>query len=484
MHRESQLVDELQQSYLKTLVSLDPDFDSSKLLEPVLIAKESSDRNQEGNLKPRAEFPRNDPSEINAEADSMSTVSDLASLDSGSVARQASTTVTTSNRMEEKPMQPKWVTAVRRVEAKSIESMIVRKSDDIAGSTIPSSLGHTGSSAPSTALSVDSLEKVEELNYNAEVKPTPTLHRMDGGTGALNLSKFPIDIGRLESLALRARESVNQLESNAISKDSLNSAGHDSEEPFGDQDATEFVGESKMNRTTTVFRDDPSLSTLDDPKRRSSIRLQSKALMANLIGDEESSSSNDDSKSCVSSNDQFKAGWIKERRGSKHSLAESKGGRAYSEESLDNIDDVGASTPALRGLRTEVLNFLGADDSMQLESSSTSPMVCAARGSIDDDDVLMGTTQLSFSQDVPEISNFSNEDSPKPEETSSPVKLPRSEWSLCLEWQLGKANDELVEIGRALEVRITPPSFDSTRESPVIVNIAPLLLNLIRIRWA
>lgn len=472
LRRESDLVDEVQASYLKALKSLDPDFNVDEHLEPQTqlpeahSSRELKDRKpvDKGSTAHTSVKPASDLTQAGRplpaiDSDRLSNISDLASPDSISPKHQPTST---SDATSENKVEPtKWLSAVRRVETKSRVSSTDQHEDAI----FPLSLGHTGS----TAMSLDSLENSEKLRDNDLSKPGPTLHRMDGGVSPLTMGKLPINFGPLESLTTNANAAIVPQDDNAMSTDSLNSAFRklDDHHQLSLNPRTGNVVEPKeAPEDCSVFKEDTSLSQLNDPQRRSSIRLQSKALLANLIGEDGDSSSGEEMDAALPLR-----GRPKEFTAAEHP-PELKGTSTADDAKQISVQGSFIKAHPLT-MADSVMNFDGSDDSLQSEPSPESPIVSVTRANAEDDDVLMGTTQLYVSHDLTEESAPSKE---------SPVLMPKGSQrdgdiasdDGYLEWQSGKADSELKEIGIAIEVCVTAVSFDSDPNRPVYVSVRNL----------
>ena len=463
LRRESSLVDEVQASYLKALKSLDPEFNPAEQLEPLPKLREThnqsealdhniihKDRSAHAPLKQANIIRAGDlhiVPEVDTDNDRMSNISDLASHDSASRKGSLLSMGEVESEGELKPA--KWLTAVRRVEAKSRDQ---REETTGIGNKAPPSMGHTGSSVPSTAMSLDSLENSVKPNDNDLTKPGPALHRMDGGVSPLNFGKLPINFGLLESLASYTSDVIVGQDFNALSIDSLNTMGRKLELPPSLNPAAKLIAEQAIApEDCSIFNEDVSLSQLNDPQRRSSIRLQSKALLANLIGEGDSSSEEIEA-SLASSN------------GSKGSV-EKDDHPVLTTNSVRRGSVRSAAPIANEALRSEVENFDNSEDSLKSDASPTSPILCGTRADIEDDDVLMGTTQLYVSHDLETESTHSNE-SPGMMSKGSKTVVSGND---LLEWKAGKVNSELKEIGQAIEICVNAVNFDSNTNGPVNV---------------
>ena len=478
-------MDELQASYLKAMLTLDPKFNATEHLEPPpklrgsLELSQASDKNRI-DIESKSQAPLKHSSRSRAvisvdsddESDRVSHISELASPDP--IPQNSSPGDETKLGHENKVAPSKWLSAIRRVEMKSRASSADQHDEPAdLDQAVPMSLGHTGSSVPSTAISLDSLDGSERTKKSEWAKPAPTLHRMDGGLSSISLGNLPINFGLLESLASQASEAIVSHSLNAMSIDSLNTIDRNLDHPQSSNPSSAFP--AALNDDIDdgqIFKEDVTLSQLDDPQRRSSLRVQSEALLANLIGDE-GDSSDEESEIPIPSGDRHRG-----LMGEEHYVVPKRISVDTARQRSVHGSLNATAVPFLRGnlLRAEVMN-VDSDESLKSESSQTSPILDITRDAVEDDDVLMGTTQLYVSNDITADSTLSNDSPEMLAERSSRDGDLSSNYAF-LEWKDGQADSELKEVGRAIEVRVNAISFDSNPKGSIHVSFSACIFRI------
>jgi hypothetical protein len=109
--------------------------------------------------------------------------------------------------------------------------------------------------------------------------------------------------------------------------------------------------------------------------------------------------------------------------------------------------------------------------------NSDSPLRCHSRnGDTDDDDVLMGTSRAQIPPDLyGSVDQLPTITSPGELSLSDDAVVNISEDRVVLEavfvWQQGCASEDLIEIGRALEVVVSSVRFDDLHTKPILVRM-------------
>jgi hypothetical protein len=392
-------------------------------------------------------------------------------------------------------LSSKWAPAVKVVVSKSTVhiplELVVREipgDDEPIAITLPirslsnltstRSLQLTSSSMPASTMSLDSMELV-----SAETTPSPHVSEVIGVLPrSSNMSLFQ----SLDSLDSGWKQAGNagtkSLLSTVMSLDSLNSSREDPQ-PQAITDMDPKYLDTSGDHADVFESDEYDTSPIQKlVERRSSIRSQMDAIKTSIRVAQHMSISSEEGESEDESKDERNRRLTSGPKSSCESKIQSDDDDTSEVDwPLDDSGEVnidveyvsssrrGSLSEAGHGIRTEVLQYISKDRDGSIvgdSSDSSSPLKYRGKGSEYEDDVLMGTSQLQGVHDSV-LLDCSTADSGGPmtkvveqDEEEDEDDEDFGEIITNIQWSMGRADPELIEIAQALEVSIQSLQFD------------------------